>query len=110
MMKACARAWSARNVAPRSAAVVIRASLVTPQSDRSVDRLEEGAFLAKDEAPCGRHREVLAAFGIGLQPRAIGLVRCEAVEGDERPRYIIGPFMREKVADERAAAARNDAA
>src|SRR5262245_39646185 len=45
---------------------------------------------------------------MSLDAGAVGLVRRKAVEGDETPRHVVGPFVRQKIADEVAAALGND--
>ena len=53
--------------------------------------------------------EIGGAFRVGLQPRAIGLVGGQAVERDQPPGDVVGALVRQEVADEVAAAARDDA-
>src|SRR5262245_13815691 len=100
MMKARSRACSARNARPFSAWDTV---------ERAIDDLHEVPLLTKDKAFRLGHREVVAALGVRAELRAIGLVRGEALEGDEPPRDVVRSFVRQKVSDEVAAAARDDA-
>ena len=52
--------------------------------------------------------EVRHAFGVGAQAGAVGLVGGEAGEGDEREGDVVRALVRHPVADEIAAAARDD--
>src|SRR5690349_21160297 len=70
--------------------------------------LQEGPLLGEDEALLLREGEVLAAGGIGFEARAIRLVVGEAGERDQSPRDVVGPFVRQVVAHEVAAAAGDD--
>src|SRR5262249_29436787 len=79
-------------------------------ADRAVHRFEERPLLAADEALRLRHLEIARAFRILRQPRAVGLIRGEALEADERPADVVGPLVRQEVAEQLAAAARDDAA
>src|SRR6266568_4906812 len=71
---------------------------------------DKNPFFAKKETLRLRHREVLTPFRIFLQTRSVGLIRGQAVECDQRPSDIVGPFVREKIPDKMSAASRNDAA
>jgi hypothetical protein len=55
-----------------------------------------------------RELEVGAALGVGLEPRAVGLVVGEARERDEAVGDVVRAFVRQEVAEQFAAAARND--
>ena len=57
-----------------------------------------------------RQVEILASLGIGAQARPVALIRRQAVEGDQPPGDVVGAFMRQEIADEMSATARNDAA
>ncbi len=52
--------------------------------------------------------EVGAAFRISFQACPIGFIRGQAVEADQAPRYVVRAFVRYEVAQQIAAAARND--
>src|SRR5438067_2110699 len=52
--------------------------------------------------------EVRHAFGILAQPRTIGLVGGETLEGDQRKGDVVGALMRHEIADQVAAAFRDD--
>ena len=70
---------------------------------------EQGKFiLAEDEALGGGFREVGAALVVGAERRAVALVGGEACEPDQAPRHVARALVREEVADQVAAAARND--
>src|SRR6185295_8669678 len=77
--------------------------------ERPVDHLDERPFFAKDESFRLSHREIGDRLGIGFQARSVGFIRGKAVKCDQAPRLEIRSFVREKVADEVAAAARDDA-
>jgi hypothetical protein len=63
-----------------------------------------------DEALRLSEVEVLACFRIGLQARPVRFVRGEARERDQSPGDVVGAFVRQEVADQMAAASRDDAA
>jgi len=75
----------------------------------AIDELDEGALFAKDEAVDLREGEVFAGFGVLAETRAVCLVRGKGIKGDETPCDVVGAFVREEVADEMAAEARDDA-
>ena len=76
---------------------------------RLIDRLEEGAFLPQNEALRLRPLEVAPALLVLFQARAIGLIVRQRLELDQSPGDVVGAFVREKIAEQMAAAARNDA-
>ncbi len=78
--------------------------------ERPFYQFDEVPFFAKNEALCLRRGEVFAPLGIGLQACAVRLVGSQAVKRNQPPRDVICSFVRQKVADEMPAAARNDAA
>ena len=53
---------------------------------------DEASFFAKDETLGLGEREVVAGFGIFAEAGAVGFVRGEGVEGDERPADVVGAF------------------
>src|SRR3954469_19563797 len=69
---------------------------------------QEGALLAQDEAAFLGEAEIGGAFRIGFEPRPIGFVGGKAVERDQRIGDVVGALVRQPVAEEIAAAARND--
>src|SRR3954469_7431544 len=69
---------------------------------------QEGALFRKDEFVVLGKMEIRHALGILPQPRAIGLVGREALEGDQRERDVVGTLMRHEIADQIAAASRDD--
>ena len=71
-----------------------------PRAERAVDRRDKRALLAQDQPLRLRHGEILAARGIGLEPRAVTLVCREIVEGDQSPGDVVGPLVRHEIADE----------
>ncbi|CAG9220651.1 hypothetical protein BCAR13_420124 [Paraburkholderia caribensis] len=81
---------------------------VSGLAERPADNFREGPFFAQDEAPGLRHGEVFDRCGIGAQPRAIRFVSGEAVERNQAPRDVVRPFVRQEIAEQMAAAARND--
>src|SRR5262249_48903704 len=68
-----------------------------------------GALLREDKLVLLGKIEIRHALGILPQPRAIGLVGGEALETDQREGDVVGALMRHEVADEVAAAFRDDA-
>src|SRR5450631_2131667 len=78
--------------------------------ERAVDHLEKRALLAQNEAVCLRESKVLPRRGILFQARPIRLVCCKRFELYEAPGDVVGALMREKVADQTAAAEGNDTA
>jgi DNA-binding transcriptional ArsR family regulator len=76
----------------------------------SVHRLHEVSLFAQNQTLALRHGEILARFAIGPQTRPASFVIGETIESDDAPGYIVRTFMGQKVSDEIAAAARNDAA
>src|SRR5262245_46492906 len=88
-----------------------RASRWAPQVRRLLlQRLEERALLAQDEALLLGEAEVGGALGVGLEPGPVGLVGRQAVEGDQPPGDGVGPLVRQEVADEAPPALGDDAA
>src|SRR5262245_52153076 len=79
-------------------------------SECTLDRFDERPFLAQDEPALGRVGEVRAPVRIGLQSSSIGLVRRKGLEPDESPGDVVGPLVRQEIAEQRSAAAGNDAA
>src|SRR5580693_2980735 len=69
---------------------------------------QERAFLGEDEFVFLGKAEILHALFVGTELGAIFLVGCEACEGNQRKRDVVGAFMRHPVADEIAAASRDD--
>src|SRR5262249_9932294 len=72
------------------------------------DLAQKGPLLSKDELVRFGEVEVGHAFGVTAQPRAIGLIGGKALERDQREGDVVGALMRHPVADEVAAAARDD--
>jgi DNA-binding transcriptional ArsR family regulator len=56
------------------------------------------------------HGEIIARFGIGLQPGAIGLIRRQTIESDQTPGDVVRAFVGQEISDKMAATARNDVA
>ena len=79
-------------------------------AERAFDGLEEGALLAQDEAPGCANAKFARAVGIGLEARAVGLVGGEESKRDQAPGDRRWCLVRQEVADQVAAAARDDAA
>src|SRR5215831_3309275 len=72
------------------------------------DLAQKGPFLGQNEAPVLGALEIGVAFGIGAQAGAVGLVGGKAVEGNQRHGDVVGALVRHPVAQEIAAAARDD--
>src|SRR5262245_15218643 len=72
------------------------------------DAAQERALLGEDETLFLGELEVGHALRVLAQARAVGLVRREAVERDEREGDVVGALVRHPVTDEIAAALRND--
>ena len=66
-------------------------------------------LLREDELVLLGEIEIGHAFGVATQPRTIGLIGGETLEGDQRERDVVGALVRHPVADEIAAAFRDDA-
>src|SRR5690242_19524385 len=76
---------------------------------RSCDDLaQERSLLREDEPVLLREIELGHAFLVLAQPRAIGLVGGQAFEGDQREGDVVGALVRHPIAQEIAAAARNN--
>src|SRR5262249_44027845 len=74
------------------------------------DYLHEISLFAQDEALRLGHREILTRFAVLAEAGPVGFVRRQTLKSDQPPGHIVRPFMRKKIADQMAAAARNDAA
>src|ERR1700733_9595561 len=72
------------------------------------DLTQERTFLGEDELVFLGKAEILHALFVGTEASAIFLVGREACEGNQRERDVVGAFMRHPVADEIAAASRDD--
>src|SRR5215469_10718788 len=79
-------------------------------SERSVHDLHEVPLFAEDEPLGLRHGEILSSLGIGLYPRSVSLITCQAIECYQTPPYIVRAFIRKKVSHQVPATPRNDAA
>ena len=79
-----------------------------PVGNVPLDRFDERSLFAQDQTLRLRKREILASFGIGLEACAIRLVGGKTLECDQPPGHVVGSFVRKEIADEVAAAARND--
>src|SRR5690606_34303408 len=71
---------------------------------------EPAALLAQDEALRLGALEVGAALGIGAQAGAVALVGREVLEADQAPGDVVRALAGQEVADQVAAAARDDLA
>src|SRR3954462_4816902 len=69
---------------------------------------QEVALFREDEFVVLGKMEIRHALGILPQPRTIGLVGREALEGDQREGDVVGALMRHEIADQVAAAFRDD--
>jgi DNA-binding transcriptional ArsR family regulator len=76
--------------------------------DGLIHRFDEAAFFAQNETLALRELKVGLPFGVGLQACAINLVCGETRKRDQSPGDVIGTFVRQKVADEVAAAGGDD--
>ncbi len=77
-------------------------------AERSDHLPQERALFRNDEALRLRQREVGGAFAVGLQPRPVGLVGRQARERDQPVGDVVGALVRHPIADDFAAAFRND--
>src|ERR1043166_175951 len=66
------------------------------------------ALLAENETFPLREAEIFCSAGVGAQARPVGVIGGETVERDQRERDVVRAFVRQEIADEIAAAARND--
>src|SRR5829696_3617902 len=83
------------------------ATPVLPDASRH-DLAQERPFLSEDELVLLGEIEVGHAFAVGAQPRPVAFIGCQALERDQRKRDVVGALMRHPVADEVAAAFRDD--
>jgi hypothetical protein len=74
------------------------------------DDFDEGAFFTEDETPGVREGGIDGASGVPLDASLVPSVGRGAVEGDQAPGDVVGPFVGKKVAHELAPTVRNDAA
>src|SRR6476469_573810 len=74
----------------------------------SCDLAQKGSLLFEDEFILLGEIEVGHGLGITAKARAISFGSCEIFERNQRERDVVGTFMRHPVADEIAAAFRND--
>src|SRR4051794_20904699 len=72
------------------------------------DGPQKRALLAQYEALRLRGPEVRGARRVGPQPRTVLLICGDALERDQRQRDVVGPFVGHEVAEEVAAAGRDD--
>src|SRR5262245_24194301 len=70
---------------------------------------QEGPLLAQDETPGLRHSEVGLRRIVRAEPRAVGLVRGQALERDHGPGDVVRALVRQEVAEQAAAQARDGA-
>src|SRR5580700_11247028 len=75
---------------------------------RIVDSLEKCPLLAQDKALCLRERKILLSFSVVPQARSVRFVVGERPERNQAPRDVIGALMRQEIADQMSATARND--
>src|SRR5690348_9980380 len=75
----------------------------------AVHGLDEAALLFQDEAAGLRELEVPTPLRILAQAPLVELVGGQAVECDQAPADVVGALPRQEVADQFAAAARDDA-
>jgi len=80
------------------------------QVQRAYHPLCERALLAKNEALILRQCKVRTAIRVCAQPRTVGLVGSQGLKADQAPGLVVAAFMRQKVAQQMAAAAVNDMA
>ena len=78
--------------------------------ERRFDCLEKRSFLAQYKAQRLCRREIFPSFGIVLQAPSVRFVCGERLKRNQSPRNVIGAFMRQEIADQMTAAARNDPA
>src|SRR5262245_607392 len=107
-----ASAWPSRGTTSKMTAIMQTPSCSQRQRglvERALDQLDERALFAQDEALALCEGEILAPFGVGLDAPAIRLVLRQRIEAQQAPRLVVGAFVRNEVADQVSAAARNDA-
>jgi len=81
---------------------------------RAVERAGDGgnevALLAQDQAPALGEGEILPRLRVGPKPGAVGLVGGEAGAGDQAPGDVVRALVRQEVADQVPAGARDEPA
>src|SRR6185437_9563121 len=113
IMKACLRWCRARNAVPFSACVGMDNLLVLRggrKAERGFHALDKISFFEQDQPLVLRHGKILLRFRIGLQIRLVSLIRRQAVEGNQSPGNVIGPFVGKKISYKLPATSGNDAA
>src|SRR5206468_8067546 len=87
-----------------------RRSWASPEVDDLHYHLaQKGALFGEDEFVVLGKMEIRHAVGVLPQPCPVGLVSSKAFEGDQRKRDVVGALMRHEIADQVAAAFRDDA-
>src|SRR5580698_8325026 len=71
---------------------------------------DEIALFAQNKPLRLRHLEIRSPFRIRFDAGSIGLVRRKIVKRDQTPRNVVRAFIGQKISDQVAAAAGNDAA
>src|SRR5882724_2684261 len=79
-----------------------------PFDDLSRHLSQKRSLLRKDEFVFLGESKIRHALAVGAKPCPIAFVGCETFEGNQRERNVVGAFMRHPVADEIAAAFRNN--
>src|SRR5271168_257968 len=69
---------------------------------------QKRSLLGEDEFVLLGEIEISHALGIAAQPRAVVFVSTQALERDQREGDVVGAFMRHEIADQVAAAFRDD--
>src|SRR3954453_21925945 len=83
------------------------ATPLLPDASRH-DLTQERPFLSEDELVLLGEIEVGHAFAVGAQPRTVAFIGRETLERDQRERYVVGALVRHPVAEQVAAAFRDD--
>src|SRR5262245_51388364 len=112
-----ARCWYARDHRARHRASVPGRAPRSPRRGRGYSRradakravgdFEKRAFFPQNESLAFGQREVVARFWVGLEPEPVLLIGGEAVERDQPPGHIIGPLVRQEIAEQMASAPRD---
>lgn len=91
-----------------SAHVQIREHWMRWLIQRARDRFGEGPLLAQDETLRLGQLEIGAALRVESEPGTAGFVCRQSIEADQAPGNVVAALMRQEVAPQVAAAARND--
>lgn len=92
----------------------MRALARLPAASQLVQRpscyFDKVTLLTHDESVAGRELQICKPLGIGLEPGTVAFVGGETWKCDQPPRHVVGALVRQKIPDQVAPAAGNDAA